>query len=129
MQTNYLLRLNIEIEYGKQYLLYTLDFDGEVRVNLKLISAQYPLFNAIDQSYAPQLLKAVQFTVPFKLKDRREWIKVCLEKRCTTKLTAKLIDILTYKSGIHEYGGLLKRRHRNNHHYRHYYQDVIIGFA
>lgn len=126
IQTEY--RTNTKIEYGKQYLLCTLDFDGEIHVNLELVSAQFPFFNAIDQSCAPQSLKAVQLTVPFKLKDRRELIKVCLEKRCTTKLTAKLIDILTYESGKFLYPGGIERRYFtiNPSIYRHY---VLTGFA
>lgn len=103
---------NIKIESNKQYVLCTLDFDEEARVILQLISPQYPSFKAINNKYVPQLLNTCQFTLPFKSKERRATIQTILKKRCTTTLTTKLIDMLTFEASyINKNGKEIDREH------------------
>lgn len=107
-----------DVEQGQLYILCTLDYNEEVCVNMELISAQYPPLKATEKNYVPQLLKSVQFTIPFKLKERKQCIKTSLEKRCTTRLTTKLIDILALESDIREDAEEIEREHDSNGSYR-----------
>ncbi|KAI7888042.1 uncharacterized protein EV154DRAFT_324162 [Mucor mucedo] len=90
---------NIEVEYGRQYAMCSLNFaEGEIFVNLDLSSAQYPSLTSIDSKYVPQSLKSASFKFPFELKEKQTRIKAIVEKKCDTlSLTNvhKLTDILT----------------------------------
>lgn len=107
--------VDLKIDYNKHYVFCTLDFDPGVRMDLGLISAQYPFFQAPDGNYIPQLFKASQLTVPFELK-KREWIQECAQKRCTSKLSTDFIDTLGSESSVYEYLNEEERKRDTSYH-------------
>ncbi|KAG2195027.1 hypothetical protein INT47_005627 [Mucor saturninus] len=61
--------INMNLKHGDRYIMCLLDFQGQFRVDLELVSVQYPALTTRENKYAPQLLKEAHFAIPFGSKE------------------------------------------------------------
>ncbi|KAG2199839.1 hypothetical protein INT47_009452 [Mucor saturninus] len=85
-------RKGVELKYGDQYVMCTVDYQGICSVDLQLVSAQYPAFISAERKWAPQLLKQVHIEMPYGSNQLRLSLIACLEKHCGTTLSPEFID-------------------------------------
>ncbi|KAI7893683.1 uncharacterized protein EV154DRAFT_139599 [Mucor mucedo] len=92
LQSRRFREFNVAMNQGHQYIIMSLYFQQEIRVNLNLVSAQYPSFKTVDSGYVPQLLKDFHFTISLRSHNVKSSLTTCLEKFCDSELVLKIID-------------------------------------
>lgn len=90
---------SLEMKLGDQFVLCTVDLrEKGFKVNLELVSVQYPSLTATNSSYVPQLLKAVQFMIPFSSEKFRSSLMSCLKERCNIIMCPESIERMLKQS-------------------------------
>ncbi|KAI7876156.1 uncharacterized protein EV154DRAFT_68450 [Mucor mucedo] len=87
-----------QLDNGRQYTMYALDFDEEVLIQMEIFSAHYPP-TSIDSKRIPRLLEMSQFTIPYQI-EKRVYIEACLEERYNIMLSPDLLNLLTNESDV-----------------------------
>ncbi|KAG2211006.1 hypothetical protein INT47_000166 [Mucor saturninus] len=87
-----------QLDNGRQYTMYALDFDEEVLIQMEIFSVHYPA-TSIDSKRIPRLLEMSQFTIPYQI-EKRVYIEACLEERYNIMLSPELLNLLTNESDV-----------------------------
>lgn len=93
MQSQSNLVQNIAIRPAMEHIICTLNFESDLLVDLKLVTARYPALKALDNNCVPQSLKHVKLTMPFIWNE----VKVSIAKRLCITLESEFIDLMAEK--------------------------------
>lgn len=99
-----------KLDNGRQYVMYSLDFNREIAVQMDLFTAHYSPISD-DGKQVPRLLKTNQFVIPYQI-EKRVHIQICVEQRHNIMLSSKLLDILTHESDV-TWNGKEKQRYHD----------------
>ncbi|KAI7893679.1 uncharacterized protein EV154DRAFT_600729 [Mucor mucedo] len=92
MQSEDQYRPSVVMNQGHQYVIMSLDFQQELNVSLRLVSAQYPGLKTVDSRYIPQLLKDFHFKIPFGFHNVKSSLTTCLERLCDPLRVPEIIE-------------------------------------